>query len=111
MTAETHTQTVLEPARYARCSVCGEAYFPVHALTPCGHDGVPTVYPFTESGEVYAWTRSYGADGSVLIAMTDFLDGDLRVTAPVKEAESVEIGDRLVVLTSDGSDFMLAPER
>lgn len=100
----------LEPAQYARCPECGEAYFPVHTLTPCGHDAAPTLHPFGEPGEVYAWTRSHGSDGSVLIAMTDFLGGELRVTAPVTGAETVAIGDRLIVLSSEDGGFVLAPE-
>jgi hypothetical protein len=41
--------------------------------------------------------------------MADFLGGELRVTAPVIELEVVAVGDQLVVLTRDGTDFVLAP--
>jgi uncharacterized OB-fold protein len=62
----------------------------------------------TESGVVYSWTRVWvGKDsqGQVL-AMADFLDGRLRVTAPVLEASEIEIGDRVEV--TSGVDTPLA---
>ena len=96
-------------AQYGRCPVCGDLFFPVHALTPCGHDAQPELHPFTEAGEVYSWTRSHGRGGAVLIAMTDFLGGALRVSAPVPGVDEVAIGDRLVVRAEDGGGFTLAP--
>jgi len=98
-----------ELARYARCVVCGTAYFPVHVLAPCGHSEEPTLHAFDEAGVVYSWTRSHGADGAVPIAMADFLDGELRVTAPVVGADEVAIGDLLVVRLAEQPPFVLAP--
>ena len=98
-----------EPAVYARCPVCGHATFPVHALSPCGHEAEPIVAPLDDAGEVFSWTRTHQADGVTPIAMTDFLGGELRVTAPVVGVNEVAIGDRLVVLASANGDFFLAP--
>jgi uncharacterized OB-fold protein len=107
--SSTIDRSKLASAQYARCTICNEAYFPVHALTPCGHDATPSLHTFEAPGTVYSWTRSHGADGAVLIAMTDFLDGELRITAPVTGVDSVDIGDELVVLSSDEVPFILAP--
>jgi hypothetical protein len=41
--------------------------------------------------------------------MADFLDGELRVTAPVLGADAVAIGDRLTVVTGGDLPFALAP--
>jgi len=101
--------TDLETAVYARCPVCNEATFPVHPLSPCGHDAEPVLTSLDEVGEVFSWTRTYQADGTTSIAMADFLGGDLRVTAPVLGVEEVAIGDRLVVLASPDGAFFLAP--
>ena len=99
----------LQPAVYARCPVCDHATFPVHVLSPCGHDAEPIVAPLEDAGEVFSWTRTHQADGVTPIAMTDFLGGELRVTAPVVGVDEVAIGDRLVVLASADGDFFLAP--
>lgn len=95
------------PAQYARCPVCGEASFPRHLLSPCGHDAQPDLVAFDDPGEVYSWTRTHGDDGAVL-AMADFLGGELRVTAPVVDAEPVAIGDRVVVVSREDGSFALA---
>jgi len=102
--------TDLEPAVYARCPVCGQATFPVHALSPCGHDAEPILAPLEEAGEVFSWTRTHRSDGGVTpIAMADFFGGELRVAAPVLRVDEVAIGDRLVVLSSADGAFFLAP--
>ena len=57
-------------------------------------------------------TRGRGptsGDSVTLIAMADFLGGELRVTAPVSGADEVAIGDRLMVLASPDGAFFLAP--
>jgi uncharacterized OB-fold protein len=110
-TASDNSESALERAQYARCSVCDEAYFPLHTLTPCGHSAPPSLHSFTEPGEVYAWTRSHGSGGAVLIAMADFLDGDIRVTAPVPGVDAIAVGDHLTVLTSEDGSFILAQDR
>src|SRR5690606_4626645 len=98
-----------QPARYARCATCNEAYFPVHTLSPCGHDGEPTLHEFDAPGEVHSWTRSHSGGSSTLIAMADFMGGEIRVTAPVPGADSIAIGDRLTVRNTADGGFVLAP--
>ena len=99
----------LEPAVYARCPICDHATFPVHTLSPCGHDAEPILSPLEDAGEVFSWTRTHQANGVTPIAMTDFLGGELRVTAPVLGVDEVAIGDRLVLLESTDGAFFLAP--
>jgi uncharacterized OB-fold protein len=99
----------LETAVYARCPVCNEATFPVHLLSPCGHEAAPILAPLADAGEVFSWTRTHQVDAVTPIAMTDFLGGELRVTAPVLGVDEVAIGDRLVVLSSADGAFFLAP--
>lgn len=106
----TPDESVLLTTLYARCAECGDASFPVHLLTPCGHGAPVTLHPFTESGEVYSWTRTHGEDGTVVLAMADFLAGDLRVTAPVVGGTAVQIGDHVVVRAGGGYDFVLVAE-
>jgi uncharacterized OB-fold protein len=89
----------LEPALYARCPVCDQATFPVHALSPCGHEAAPLLVPFDDAGEVFSWTRTHSADGVMM------------VTAPVLGATEIAIGDRLRVRnTSDGAFFLVPAE-
>jgi uncharacterized OB-fold protein len=109
MNATTTSAAATETPLYARCPVCHEASFPVHVLSPCGHGGDPILEPLTATGTVYSWTRSHSADGATLIAMADFLDGELRVTAPVLGADAVAIDDRLTVVTGGDLPFALAP--
>jgi len=99
----------LEPAVYARCPACNQATFPVHTLSPCGHGAEQILVPLEDAGEVFSWTRTHQADGVTPIAMTDFLGGELRVTAAVLGVDRVAIGDRLVVLTSADGAFFLTP--
>lgn len=96
-------------AIYARCPVCNEATFPVHPLSPCGHEADAILSPLEDAGEVFSWTRTHQSDGATVIAMTDFLGGELRVTAPVLRLDDVAIGDRLFVLSRDDGAFFLAP--
>ncbi|HEY4153236.1 MAG TPA: hypothetical protein VGM38_07930, partial [Pseudolysinimonas sp.] len=83
---------------------------PRHELSPCGHDAEPDLVAFDGPGEVYSWTRTHGEAGTV-IAMTDFLGGELRVTAPVIGSDAVAIGDRLDVLSAPDGAFVLAAVR
>jgi uncharacterized OB-fold protein len=100
----------LQAAVYARCPSCNQATFPVHTLSPCGHEAEPILAPLEDAGEVFSWTRTHQADGVTPIAMADFLGGELRVTAPVLGVDEVSIGDRLVALASADGAFFLAPE-
>lgn len=100
----------LVPALYARCPVCDQVTFPVHELSPCGHEARQILDTLGDPGEVFSWTRTHQAEGVTPIAMADFLGGELRVTAPVLEADEVAIGDRLVVLaTADGAFYLTPP--
>ena len=99
----------LKPATYARCPVCNQATFPVHELSPCGHDADPVLVPFDAVGEVFSWTRTHQGDAVTNIAMTDFLYGELRVSAPVLDVDRVAIGDRLRVLSAEDGAFFLVP--
>lgn len=100
-----------EQIEYGACTTCGYLSFPILALSPCGHEGEQARRPFEGDGEVYSWSRSWtGREESVLIAMADFLDGSIRVTAPMVDAEDISIGDRVDVVArgSDGA-FGLRP--
>ena len=94
---------------YIRCPACGHAAFPEHALPTCGHAGPGTSYSFTEEGQVYAWTRVHGAGGTTLLAMADFLDGEVRVTAPLVGTAEVSVGDRVRVRRGAELPYELVP--
>lgn len=86
------------PARpnpeYGSCPTCGYVMLPVLEYLPCGHDGPPALAPLDTLGTVYSWTRSWtGPDRSTVIAMADFLDGALRIGAPMVGSDEVAIGD------------------
>jgi hypothetical protein len=71
--------------------------FPVLPQSPCGHEVEPVLAPLDEPGLVYSWTRVSIDDGTTeIIAMADFLEGRLRVTAPVLEGD-VAIGSSVVL--------------
>jgi uncharacterized OB-fold protein len=99
----------LEPAFYARCPVCDQSTFPVHELSPCGHDSAPLLVPLNDVGEAFSWTRTHGTNGVTPIAMVDFIGGELRVTAPVLGPTEIAIGDRLVVRNAPDGTFFLVP--
>lgn len=100
----------LEIAVFARCPVCAEATFPVHELPPCGHDAGPVLAPLEEAGEVFSWTRTHQGDDVTAIAMTDFLGGELRITAPVLGATDIAIGDHLRAMSAPDGAFFLVPQ-
>lgn len=87
---------------FGECPECGYLMLPVPALSPCGHEAPARRAPLTQPGEVYAWTRAWSGDAPLLMAMVDFFDGRLRVTAPAPGLESVTVGDQLR-LAVDGS--------
>lgn len=82
---------------------------PVLPLSSCGHSDEVEILPLTESGEVYSWTRAHVGTppGGTLMAMADFFDGALRVTAPVLDAEEIDIGDRVVVVPGEDTPYAL----
>ena len=94
--------------KYGVCPTCGYLMFPVTALQPCGHVGPAELLDLEAAGVVYSWSRSWtGRDASVLIAMVDFLDGGLRITAPVIGVDEVSIGDRLHAVAGEEGRFHL----
>lgn len=96
---------------YGTCPVCGYMMMPILELMPCGHDAVPQRAPLDSVGQVYSWTRSWHGEGlSTLIAMADFFEGRLRITAPVVNAESVEVGDTIAARASDEGPYVLVVE-
>ncbi len=93
---------------YGECPVCGNLSLPVLAMAPCGHDEASIVHRLTSPGVVYSWTRTGGAEPT-LLAMVDFLDGALRAAAPVAGTETVAIGDRLVATPGSTTPLMFVP--
>jgi hypothetical protein len=79
---------------YGLCPACGFLMYPVLEYLPCGHEGPPTLAPLEAAGIVYSWTRSWtGIDRATVIAMADFLDGALRISAPMFGSGEIAIGD------------------
>lgn len=93
---------------YGECPVCGALTLPVLTMPPCGHTEAPIVRRLTEPGIVYSWTRTGGAEPT-LLAMVDFLDGALRAAAPVGGTDSVAIGDLLVAVPGSTTPLMFVP--
>ena len=93
---------------YGTCPVCGTVMLPVLEMSPCGHDAPPVRAPLTEPGTVYSWTRVWLGDepDGRLIVMADFLDGGLRVTAPLDGSE-IAIGDAVLLTTADDVPYRL----
>jgi uncharacterized OB-fold protein len=92
---------------YGTCPTCGSLMLPVLALPPCGHDAPTTVTPLEGTGQVYSWTRAWSGEDSTLMAMADFFDGRLRVTAPVVGTEAIAIGDRVEAVIGDDTPVVL----
>ncbi|HSJ29001.1 MAG TPA: hypothetical protein VLB67_12400 [Acidimicrobiia bacterium] len=92
---------------YGRCPRCGYLTFPVLELSPCGHDDPPVRASLDATGTVYSWTRVWETpESGSLMAMADFFDGALRITAPVRDAGEIAIGDE--VLAVSGTDTLVA---
>jgi uncharacterized OB-fold protein len=85
-----------ETLEYGSCPVCGYVMFPLLPQLPCGHDQNPTLTSLDEPGVVYSWTTVWRGEDQPdnVIAMADFLGGQLRITAPVLSGE-VAIGDKV----------------
>ena len=81
---------------------------PVLDMSPCGHDAPPVLAPLTEPGTVYSWTRVWLGDDpdGRLIVMADFLDGALRVTAPLDGTE-IATGDAVLLTAADDAPYRL----
>jgi uncharacterized OB-fold protein len=82
---------------------------PVLDRSPCGHGDRPDIEELVASGTVYSWTVFRLGETPTTIAMADFLDGGLRVTAPVVSATEVAIGDEVVVVPGEGTPYALRP--
>jgi uncharacterized OB-fold protein len=68
-------------------------------MSPCGHDDEPERAPLDSPGIVYSWTRVWPTpESGRLMAMADFFDGALRVTAPVVDTGEVAIGDAVTAI-------------
>ena len=81
---------------------------PVLQQSPCGHPEEPVGEPLNEAGVIYSWTKYHlGEDGPTLLAMADFLDGRVRVTAPVLDVAGIEIGDRVEVVVGRSTPYAL----
>lgn len=94
-----------EAVAHGTCPECGSLMLPVLDLLPCGHDGPALVSPLTDVGTVYSWTRVWVGEQPRLMAMVDFLDGALRVTAPLVGTTSVAIGDRVRLEVGDDTPY------
>lgn len=101
----------MNPLEYGRCPQCGTVEFPILPRPSCGHTVAPERIPLTAPGVVYSWTRVHGTPGEppTVIAMADFLEGRLRVTAPMPGVAAVAIGDPVVVVADPVLPYALAP--
>jgi uncharacterized OB-fold protein len=92
---------------YGRCPRCGYLTLPVLELSPCGHDAEPQRELLDSAGTVYSWTRVWDTpESGHLMAMADFFDGALRVTAPVHGSDDIAIGDQVEAIV--GTDTPVA---
>lgn len=96
---------------YGTCPVCGYVMLPILALSPCGHEKAPTVTPLDQPGVVYSWTRVWlgSEENGRILAMADFLNGQLRVTAPVVGVDQIAIGDSVEVTVGTDTPLALRP--
>ena len=103
-------ETTDEAVPYGTCPRCGYVMLPVLPQLPCGHDEEPVLAPLGTDGTVYSWTRVRLGDGAErVMAMVDFLEGRLRVTAPVLDQATVAIGDRMHLTTGNDTPYVLHP--
>jgi hypothetical protein len=76
---------------------CGYEMFAMLPQSPCRHEVDPVLAPLDGFGTVYSWTRvSIGDETTEVIAMADFREGRVRVTAPVLEG-SMKIRSSVVL--------------
>ena len=101
-----------DPPDVGTCPTCGNRMFPILSLPPCGHEAAPTIAPLDTPGVVYSWTRVWpSADSSTLMVMADFLDGDLRITAPLAGTDTIVIGDRVRAVIGTDTLVVLVADR
>jgi uncharacterized OB-fold protein len=94
---------------YGRCTECGYLMFPIPPLSPCGHDAPVDKNPLIENGLVYSWTRTRLGESDRLLVMVDFLEGRLRVSAPLLGADHVEIGDAVRIESAVDTPYAFVP--
>ena len=94
---------------YGTCPVCGYVMLPVLAMSPCGHSAEPVLAPLDGVGVVYSWTRVWSDETAQTLAMADFLDGRLRITAPVLGSGEVAIGDLVTASSGDDTPIAISP--
>lgn len=105
----TDEHTAIGPLQYGRCPACGYLTFPPLAANPCAHDDPAVLAPLEAPAVVYSFTRAWHSDtASTLLVMADLFDGALRVSAPLRGAEEVAIGDG-VRLRRSGSSYEFVP--
>ena len=98
-----------QPPQYGECPICGYRMIPVLDLSPCGHDAETIVRTLDSEGTIYSWTRLWATpESSTVVAMADFLDGTLRIAAPVA-ADSIEIGDLVLAGRGETTPLELTP--
>jgi uncharacterized OB-fold protein len=86
--------------------------FPILGLPPCGHEAPPSIAPLDTPGVVYSWTRVWATpETSRIMVMADFLDGDIRITAPLVGADTVAIGDRVHAVVGTDTPVVLAADQ
>ena len=95
----------LELVEYGTCPKCGYLTLPVLEMSPCGHDDAPILAELAEPGTVYSWTKVARSGGSQVLAMADFFDGRLRVTAPVLDPGDIAIGDSVVAIAGSETPY------
>lgn len=94
---------------YGECPICGYRMIPILELSPCGHDAETIVRTLDSEGIIYSWTRLWATpESGTVVAMADFLDGTLRIAAPVS-VDSVEIGDSVVARRGEVTPLALVP--
>jgi len=109
MPADAEPNKKRETVDYGTCPTCGYVMLPVLPLSPCGHDEQPVFRPLNELGTVYSWTtvRLGEEMQEQTLAMADFLNGQLRVTAPVLNSNRVAIGDNVRVTVGRDTPYGL----
>lgn len=99
-----------EQPKVGTCPTCGTRMFPILSLPPCGHDSTPSIAPLDTTGVVYSWTRVWmSPDTSRLMVMADFLDGDLRITAPLVGTDTIVIGGSVRAVVGTETPVALVP--
>ena len=104
--------TLDQSPEYGECPICGDRMIPILELSPCGHDAETIVRTLDSEGIIYSWTRLWATpESSTLVAMADFLDGTLRIAAPVSadSVDSLEIGGSVIARRGGATPLELVP--